>query len=627
MKKLAKNKEKNNKYASYKAESDTVQNIAFNEEAVSIELASASIGGNYTQADEEIIEKIKEQSEIENKLQKEYEKTFVHDEKEDLLSEISKQLQQYGEKEYILPQIIPTPQHINSGRQEADKLHQALQEPYKALNAEDKIKLIEILPQAKDLDLSNLSELFQNQDKQNNDAEFIEKVRIYRQNVARFIKENYKSSYDENNEADYINKINETDQTDVIDETDEINKIDEKNMKFDSGTKAEASKDETFLQKLNEDLNKLTKERPNEEEIILSNKSVKLPSNLGYKYNLFSQIFKSFFSFGKEALNSDLKIFTDQSEIRLIDAEMPFLIACILNIACIILWKKISLFLDGGGLIYQLNFIISNSVIPLIPVGLSLIFAFKRYKIKTHNIFGSLKNNIQNYMLLYLSFIPLAFFAKAINNISFYYLAKLGVNFNSDNVSKINNFITNNNYWQGQSIALIAGIIIPCLLYNLLFRGLILGQMLNRSYGISTVAVSALAAFLYDMRIEYLFVGLIFSFAASLIRYVSGSLNMSILINISSLFLYHFSDGICEVLSPNTSYIDTISGDRIIRSSFFMLFLSLLALYPIYTYTKSLIRQENIHRVELNKRPSPAFTSLFLISALICIIFKIIIYF
>lgn len=518
------------------------------------------------------------------------------------------------EKTFILPQILQNPLY----KTEAEHIQQSLEQPYHHLDAKEKLEMIHMLPHTQGMHLDHLQKLFVSQE-ENLTEEDLEK-HLELQRTKHYLKQQLIQEQIAVDSGIRLAKI-------VAPTPPVVEPSLEPTPEPIVEPKAEALATEnlTHLEEISAETQDLIEE---ESKLIVTQKEFKLKDDFGYKQNIFLNFFASFFKFGEKTLNEEFKVLNYAPKLRLFSTEIPFFFAVVINIMLHITWPQIYKLFSNIPESYLYNFALSHLVIQGLSLTLPLLFLVNTHVLELNKIFGKLNNTsfLSKLLLLALA-LPLGIFGKSIHNLVLYIASLFNFTFNSMSYPNPSAFLYNQSSFGGQLLGFFVGILFPVLLQGLVFRGILLGHLLSRGFKISALVVLSLAAASFEFRTDYLFVAFLFAFASSFIRYKSGSLNFSLLFHALCLWVYHFSNGWVELLAPNTSVVSSLSGDRILQTSFILSVLLGLLFYGIFTHFKSVEARERILSGQSQTKMPAPFSSLYVVTILISLVAKAYFYF
>lgn len=510
-------------------------------------------------------------------------------------------------KAYILPQVLPDLLEDNP-----QSIQEALEFPYKHMAADDKLDLIQVLPQSKDLKLKYLENLFtQNEDLlSEEEKKEVHKAKVIRKRLATHIRMQNKqmNAWSEDIEQSYGNKSSQIKQQ-ALEE-------DKRPSLLSSSHTMEQERDaETSL--------------ADNEDILLSHKLVS-PPPLKTRNSFFLRMLKSLLNFGQATLSTDLKSVQEESRLRFMSLEIPFVFLAILSLAWQFALPYFTKILQNTALGSSYLLSLDSTVFNLLVLGLPLLFLLKTPLLKQERIFGHGISSTQysNYFLLLLSSLPLGLFLKSFHNLCAYFFARIHFYITLNHSPSLNSYLQNSSNRYFTLLALLLGILLPVLLQGFLFRGVFLGNLLYRKFNYSAVFMTALASAFLDFHNDFLFTSLGFALFVSLVRYWSSSLLFSMLVHFLSLLTYFFTPFLLKTLWFNTQVIGTITGDRIFQSSLISLLLSGLILFSIFRHYVKWKREENwINGLWKKNDKILPFSLIFLLTLLLLIVFRFYSYF
>lgn len=505
-------------------------------------------------------------------------------------------------KRFVVPQILSDPLHP----QKAEEIRRSLEMPYQTLDAQEKMDMLSMLPTTQGFSLKNLGKLFYAQD-ENLDEEEKEKKKEILQ-TKEYIKKQLQNEQEAMESGVRLNPL-------VIQKrqpTSDLNLAEKENALELSGE---------------ENIEEESQASNNDGTLLVSQKEIKIKDSFGYQKNPVSDFFSSLFLFSKKTLNEELQVFSYAPKVRLLSMEIPFFFSIAISFMLHLTWPHIYALFAEQKDSYLYNFLFSHLTIQGLSLSLPLLFLLGTHVMQVNKIFGQQKKQSFSATLLLLSLsLPLGILCKSLHNLFMYFCSMFNISFHSAIYPNPSAFLYNQSSFAGQIFGFMIGLLLPALLQGLFFRGILLGHLLSRGFGFSAVVVLAVAAFLFEWRSDYLLASFLMALGSGYVRKRTDSLNLSILFHLLTLTMYHFSNQWVELLSPNTSVIHSLSGDRILQSSFLLSILLGLLFYGVYVYFKNLEKRENFLKKKAPALPPP-FSWLFLCTGALAIVLRFILYF
>lgn len=509
-------------------------------------------------------------------------------------------------KRFVVPQILSDPLYP----QKSEEILRSLEMPYQTLDAKEKMDMLSMLPTTQGLSLKNLGRLFYAQDEKLDEEEKEKKREILQ--TKEYIKKQLQNEQEAMDSGVRLNPLLLQKRQVPANEAGET-----------EHAQALPTHDASSVVEREEALSSTN----NDGALLVGQKEIKLKDSFGYQKNSVNAFFSSLFLFSKKTLNEELQVFSYAPKVRLLSVEIPFFFAIAISFMLHITWPHIYALFANHSDSYLYNFLFSHLTIQGLSLSLPLLFLLGTHVIQVNKIFGQQKNQDFSTTLLLLSLsLPLGIFCKSLHNLFMYFCSMFNLSFHSAIYPNPSAFFYNQSSFVGQLFGFMIGLLLPALLQGLFFRGILLGHLLSRGFGFSAVVVLAFAAFLFEWRSDYVLASFLMALGSGYVRKRTDSLNLSILFHLLTLAMYHFSNQWVELLSPNTSLIHSLSGDRILQSSFLLSILLGLLFYGVYVYFKNLEKKEKFLKKKAPVLPPP-FSVLFLCTAVFALVVRFFLYF